>query len=82
MLRGPVRGNQGLAQAEAAVAARHFGVGENLQTFGFEPALQVFEQKNILEGAAAQTDIIKTGFCMNKSCCPCQHPRTPHGSGG
>jgi hypothetical protein len=38
-----VRGHQSLAQAEAAIAARHFGVGENVQTFGFESALQVFK---------------------------------------
>jgi hypothetical protein len=43
VLRRPMRGNQGLAQAEAAVAARHFGVGENLQTFGFELSLQLFK---------------------------------------
>src|SRR5208337_4568615 len=72
-----VRGNQGLAQAEAAIAARHFGVGENLQTFGFESALQVFNQKNILEGAAAQTNIIEAGPPVDEFCCPCQHIHKP-----
>jgi len=72
-----VRGNQGLAQAEATIAARHFGVGENLQTFGFEPALQVFKQKNILEGAAAETNILKGGLRMNQFCYPRQHIHKP-----
>ena len=62
VLRRPVRRNQGLAQTEAAVAAWHFGMGENLQAFAFEPALQVFKQKNILEGPAAQTNILKAGL--------------------
>ena len=68
-----MRGDQGLAQAEAAVAARHFGVGENLQTFGFELSLQVLKQKNILEGATAETDILKGGLRMNQFCYPRQH---------
>ena len=77
VLRGVVRGDEGLAQGEPAVAARHFGVGENVQTFGFEPALQVFKQKNILEGTAAQTNILKAGLPVDEFCCPCQHIHKP-----
>jgi len=64
-MRRAMRGDQGLAQAEAAIAARHFGVGENVQAVGFESSSQVFKQENILEGAATQTNIIDVGLCLN-----------------
>jgi len=51
-MRPPVRGDKGLAQAEASIAAWHFKVSENVQAIRFEFSLQVLKQENILEGAA------------------------------
>jgi hypothetical protein len=70
-------GDQGLAQAEAAIAARHFGVRENVQAFGFELSLQVLEQENILEGAAAETNILEAGLGSNQLRYPRKHIYKP-----
>jgi hypothetical protein len=48
-----VRGDEGLAQAEATITAGDFGVGEYLERGRFEAVAQVLQEETVLEGPAA-----------------------------
>ena len=48
-----VRGDEGLAQAEATITAGDIGLGEYLESIRFEAVAQALHEKMVLEGSAA-----------------------------
>jgi len=54
-----LRGHQGLAQAQATVAAGDFGVRVNLEALGLETGQEALEEIYVVEGAAAEANTIQ-----------------------
>ena len=59
--------DQRLSEAQTTVACWNLGMSENFKPLGVQRANQLFEKKQIIERAAAQTDLIEREFLTQQA---------------